>query len=36
MYADDTVAYMAGKTIENIDNHLEKDLRRYFDNSQPQ
>ena len=33
MYADDTVA---GKTIENIDNHLEKDLRRYFDNSQPQ
>ena len=37
MYADDTVVYVAGKTIENIENQLEKDLEKiasYFDDSQ--
>ena len=37
MYADDTVVYVAGKTIEIIENELEKDLEKiasYFDNSQ--
>ena len=37
MYADDTVVYVAGKTIKIIENELEKDLEKiasYFDNSQ--
>ena len=37
MYADDTIVYVGGKTIEIIENELEKDLEKiasYFDNSQ--